>query len=91
MHARLAGFVLTGFVVAIVLCGTALAQTPLSPAQEQALKAGDVFRECALCPEMVAIPPGMFLMGSPDNEPERDDTEGPQHCVTIARPSGNSS
>ncbi len=27
------------------------------------------------------IPPGEFLMGSPENEPERDDDEGPQHRV----------
>ncbi len=33
--------------------------------------------------EMIAIPGGTFLMGSPDNEPERDDREGPQHQVTI--------
>ena len=33
--------------------------------------------------EMVAIPGGSFVMGSPDNEPERFDREGPQHEVTI--------
>jgi formylglycine-generating enzyme required for sulfatase activity/uncharacterized caspase-like protein len=33
--------------------------------------------------EMVAIPGGKFLMGSPDNEPERYDSESPQHTVTI--------
>jgi formylglycine-generating enzyme required for sulfatase activity len=33
--------------------------------------------------EMIAIPGGSFLMGSPDNEPERLSTEGPQHRVTI--------
>lgn len=35
-------------------------------------------------PEMVRIPPGQFLMGSPANEPDRSDYEGPQHQVTIA-------
>ena len=29
------------------------------------------------------IEPGTFLMGSPENEPERFDGEGPQHSVTI--------
>ena len=29
------------------------------------------------------IPPGCFLMGSPDDEPERLDYEGPRHVVTI--------
>ena len=33
--------------------------------------------------EMVAIPGGRFLMGSPDSEPERFDSEGPQHEVTV--------
>jgi len=29
------------------------------------------------------IPPGQFLMGSPESEPERYDVEGPQHEVTL--------
>nr|WP_269141800.1 SUMF1/EgtB/PvdO family nonheme iron enzyme [Nostoc sp. NZL] len=33
--------------------------------------------------EMVKIPGGQFLMGSPENEPERIDWESPQHLVTI--------
>ncbi|MDZ8105416.1 MAG: SUMF1/EgtB/PvdO family nonheme iron enzyme [Nostoc sp. DedQUE12a] len=33
--------------------------------------------------EMVAIPGGKFLMGSPENEPKRLDRESPQHTVTI--------
>jgi formylglycine-generating enzyme required for sulfatase activity len=33
--------------------------------------------------EMVAIPGGTFLMGSPESEPERAEDEGPQHIVTI--------
>jgi len=37
-------------------------------------------------PEMIAIPAGDFLMGSPANEPERDSDEGPQHRVRIPRP-----
>ncbi len=31
------------------------------------------------------IPPGRFLMGSPEDENGRDDDEGPQHEVTISR------
>lgn len=34
--------------------------------------------------EMVLIPGGTFLMGSPDTEAERYENEGPQHEVTIA-------
>ncbi|MEA5515307.1 caspase, EACC1-associated type [Nodularia sp. UHCC 0506] len=33
--------------------------------------------------DMVAIPGGTFLMGSPENEPKRRDSESPQHSVTI--------
>jgi len=35
--------------------------------------------------EMVLIPAGSFLMGSPDDEAERDDSEGPQHQVEVPR------
>jgi len=33
--------------------------------------------------EMVAIPGGSFLMGSPETEAERFDNESPQHSVTV--------
>jgi formylglycine-generating enzyme required for sulfatase activity len=35
--------------------------------------------------EMVAIPGGTFLMGSPENELERRSSESPQHNVTVQR------
>jgi formylglycine-generating enzyme required for sulfatase activity len=41
------------------------------------------FRECADCPEMVAIPAGKFMMGSPATEHGRFDAEGPQHIVSV--------
>lgn len=44
---------------------------------------GDIFRECAACPEMVVLPKGIFMMGSPDLEWNRDKDEGPQHQVNI--------
>jgi len=34
---------------------------------------------------LVFIPPGTFRMGSPMNEVDRDDSEGPQTAVTISR------
>ena len=37
-------------------------------------------------PLMVVIPAGRFLMGSPPEEPERSESEGPQHDVQIAAP-----
>ena len=44
------------------------------------------FRDCAKCPEMVVVPAGSFTMGSPDTETDRNNDEGPQRLVTIARP-----
>jgi formylglycine-generating enzyme required for sulfatase activity len=48
--------------------------------------AGQVFRDCNECPEMVVIPAGSFQMGSPFSEKYRTDDEGPQHGVTISKP-----
>jgi formylglycine-generating enzyme required for sulfatase activity len=59
---------------------------PLPPEIEQTLKPKDSFKECDVCPEMVVIPKGSFIMGTPDNEPYRIKGEDPQHSVTIARP-----
>ena len=56
-------------------------------------KSGEVFRDCAGCPEMVAIPPGSFVMGSTPEERRAfhvpaifDTMESPRHRVTIAYP-----
>jgi formylglycine-generating enzyme required for sulfatase activity len=66
---------------------------PTPPSQKQAAvppraepgrtgtKAGDVFRDCGECPEMVVVPAGAFDMGSNDF-----DVEKPEHRVTIAKP-----
>jgi formylglycine-generating enzyme required for sulfatase activity len=50
----------------------------------QTKKAGQTFKECRNCPEMVVVPPGTFMMGSPADEPDRRETER-QRRVTIAR------
>ena len=51
-----------------------------------AYQAGETFRDCATCPEMVVLPTGKFTMGSPEEEEGRYDDEGPQRQVTIPRP-----
>src|SRR5581483_11695539 len=48
-----------------------------------ATRAAEEFRECPACPQMVAVPAGRFLMGSPAHEAGRFDSEGPQHVVTV--------
>ena len=59
----------------------------LTAAAERALKPGDSFRECAKdCPEMVVVPAGEFMMGSPADERDHYGNENPLHRVTIARP-----
>jgi formylglycine-generating enzyme required for sulfatase activity len=35
---------------------------------------------------MIVIPAGKFIMGSPENESDRNASEGPQHEVTVAKP-----
>jgi formylglycine-generating enzyme required for sulfatase activity/Tfp pilus assembly protein PilF len=59
---------------------------PLSPARERGLRPKDTFRECDACPEMVVIPPGEFMLGSPDTEKNREPWEGPQVRMRIGAP-----
>ncbi len=49
----------------------------------RAYKPGDTFKDCDDCPEMVVVPPGEFMMGSPKSEKNRYKDEGPHHKVTI--------
>jgi len=51
---------------------------------ESTQEAGKTFRDCPECPEMVILPPGSFMMGSPESEPEHSKIESPQHKVSIA-------
>jgi formylglycine-generating enzyme required for sulfatase activity len=66
-----------------LLIGARLAK-PLSWAEELAVRPLDAFKECDVCPEMVVMPTGTFLMGSPEDEKDREDNESPQHSVTFA-------
>lgn len=56
----------------------------ISKEWEEAL--GQVFRDCGKCPELVVVPAGSFMMGSPDLEEARTESESPMHRVTIAEP-----
>ena len=49
-----------------------------------AQEVGEVFRDCEVCPEMVVVPAGSFMMGSDSTEEGRvDPYESPQHRVVI--------
>jgi formylglycine-generating enzyme required for sulfatase activity len=55
--------------------------------KEKAANPGSAFKECATgCPTMIVVPPGKFMMGSPESEKDHSRDEGPQHEVTIAKP-----
>jgi formylglycine-generating enzyme required for sulfatase activity len=47
---------------------------------------GQVFRECEHCPEMVIVPRGAAVLGSPLGEPERQANEETPHDVVIPQP-----
>jgi len=58
----------------------------LTAEQEHALQPPARFKECDNCPEMITVPAGTFVMGSPATEPGREAAEGPQQPVTFGRP-----
>jgi formylglycine-generating enzyme required for sulfatase activity len=66
-------------------------QLPASPylwADKSAPATGRRFYRAVVFPaptNLVFIPPGTFRMGSPTNEVDRSDSEGPQTAVTISR------
>ena len=51
-----------------------------------ALAPGTAFRDCDVCPVMVVVPAGSFVMGSAPGEADPIGDELPQHRVTFARP-----
>src|SRR5262249_51253318 len=63
-------------------------EIPVGQSERRCFKPGagktQHFQDCETCPEMVIVPAGQVTMGSPTNEPERDEDEG-QLQVTIAK------
>ena len=54
--------------------------------QAESSSSGRVFRDCEVCPVMVEVPAGSFMMGSPEPEPGPGSLEIPQHRVAIGLP-----
>jgi formylglycine-generating enzyme required for sulfatase activity len=50
------------------------------------VQVGRSFRDCSDCPELMVIPAGQFIMGSPETEAGRYNNEGPQRVVTLRAP-----
>ena len=68
----------TGFIGSIVALGVAAIVSPAASLTAQAdarsdsvMVPGTVFRDCSSCPEMVIVPGGTFIMGSPESEKGR--------------------
>ena len=69
------------------ICGhRSEAEALLAEVTKPVWRPGDKFRDCPGCPELVVVPSGSFMMGSPGSEEGRYDSEGPVHRVTFAHP-----
>ncbi|MGO9475800.1 MAG: SUMF1/EgtB/PvdO family nonheme iron enzyme [Rhodomicrobium sp.] len=58
-------------------------QTAVVVAKPAPALMAETFKDCPECPEMMVVPPGKFMMGSPLSELEGDENEKPQHTVTF--------
>lgn len=57
-----------------------------SPGAPSSTTWAKTFRDCANCPQMIVIPAGEFIMGSPASEEGRFGEEAPLHRVIIEQP-----
>ena len=79
----------TRFIAATVVlaAGLASAQTPKADVSPT-FRVGETFKECPDCPDMVVIPSGAFVMGSPTSEigHRADETprDGPVNIRSLA-------
>lgn len=68
--------------IAIILAAFAFSFAPSAHAGASAAPNHSI-RDCALCPEVIRVPAGSFIMGSATADPLHDVLEEPQHKVTV--------
>jgi formylglycine-generating enzyme required for sulfatase activity len=71
-------------LILLLLSLTALTKT-IAQSKDLPIEGKRSFRDCPDCPEMVIIPAGAFMMGSPDTDSAGTAQEKPQHQVHIAQ------
>ena len=79
-------FSLSGVQIVSLILVACLSLLRVDLALAQSFSPGDEFQDCPECPKMVVVPAGSFMMGSPESEPKRKKTEGPQRLVNIPKP-----
>ena len=72
--------------MAIALATACMVVFDAAAADTRKLAAGETFKDCDDCPEMVVIPAGSFMMGSPAREVSPLSFEKPQHGVEFSQP-----
>jgi formylglycine-generating enzyme required for sulfatase activity/DNA-binding winged helix-turn-helix (wHTH) protein len=77
-----ASIFLLGRLSALVTDRNSLSRTESA---STALRSRPTLKDCADCPEMVVLPAGEYMMGSPKDERGRKSTEGLPRRVTIPR------
>lgn len=72
------------FSADMALAGASGPNDPGAPGSRNVVS--KTFKDCEACPEMVVVPAGHFVMGSPDSEPGNSRDEMPRHRVEIGQP-----
>lgn len=58
---------------------------PNSAARDRGVRLGDAIKDCADCPDLVAVAPGFLRMGAVPGDLDALDSEGPRRMVTVPR------
>jgi formylglycine-generating enzyme required for sulfatase activity len=75
-------------VLVLVGAGVLADQLLIRPARtggDGVLETIATFKDCDVCPEMVELPTGTFMMGSPDDERGRERVEGSPRRIVVGR------